>query len=286
MKKILILMTVALLVAGCKKNDDLAKVRVYVNNFEITQDDLPTRDPQPVADYSGIKAVTLAFYTSEGVEYYKTTQLKDDPSTFGTTFGVFDLSLPMASYTMVAVAYKTQDDSPFTLISPTQAAYTGAHMLETFAATQSVTVANTTALSLTTTLSRVVSMVKVVSTDGRTANASNISITMSGGSKSFNPTTGLASNNNGFINTVGISAVVGATSTSGSYLFLVTDEQSMDITIDVLDADGASISHKEVANVPFKRNRKTVLTGSLYDASASSSFSVNTEWLTDHTMGF
>jgi hypothetical protein len=139
---------------------------------------------------------------------------------------------------------------------------------------------------LNATLNRVVSMVKVVSTDGRTANATNVRVTMSAGSMSFNPTTGLATDNNGFSNTVNISANVGAASTSGSYIFLYTDEQTMDITIDVLNANGDIISHKVVNNVPFKRNRKTVLTGSLYNASSTSTFSVETTWLTDLDMNF
>ncbi|MBQ6741321.1 MAG: hypothetical protein IJR04_01875 [Bacteroidales bacterium] len=278
-----------LLFTGCCKEQTsevgYAKVKVHVDDFAFTQEEIGTKDVVPVADYNSVKAVTLAFYTSNGTEQYKVTQLKDDNTTY-TTFGNFECSLPMGNYTMVVVAYKTQDDSPFVLTSPTQAAYTGAHMLETFATTQAVNVENTTGLTLNATVNRVVSMIKVVSTDGRTSNADSVRITMSAGSMSFNPTTGLALTNTGFTNTVGISANVGAASTSGSYLFLYTDEQTMDITIDVLDASGNSISHKVVNDVPMKRNRKTVLSGSLYSAGSNSGFSVNTTWLTEHTMSF
>ena len=55
----------------------------------------------------------------------------------------------------------------------------------------------------------------------------------------------------------------------------------------MLDADGNSISHKVVNNVPFKRNRCTKLTGSLYTAgNVDGSFSVNTTWLNDYDMNF
>lgn len=277
-----------MLFTGCCKEQipevGYAKVKVHVDDFAFTQEEIPVKGT--IAECASIKKVTLAFYnTADGSEQYKVTQVKSDATTY-TTFGDFDLSLPMGSYTMVIIGYSTIDGSPFTLTSPTLASYTGEHALETFAATQAVNISTTEDVNLSATLNRIVSKLNVVSTDGKTANATNVRMTLSGGSMSFNPTTGLALTNTGFTNTVGISTNVGAASTSGSYLFLYTDEQTMDITIDVLDASGNSISHKVVNDVPMKRNRKTVLTGSLYSAGSNSGFSVNTTWLTEHTMSF
>lgn len=192
----------------------------------------------------------------------------------------------MGSYTMVVVAYKTQDDSPFVLTGPTAAAFTGAHAFETFATTQAVNITSTSDVNLSATLSRIVAKLQVLSTDGKTANAASIRMTMSAGGKGFNPATGLATSNTGFANTVSISAETGSTSNSISYLFLATDEQTMDVAIDVLDSDGNSISHREVSDVPFKRNRLTKLTGSLYSTDAGSAFQLSTAWLSDTTITF
>ena len=60
----------------------------------------------------------------------------------------------------------------------------------------------------------------------------------------------------------------------------------MDVAIDVLDSDGNSISHREVSDVPFKRNRLTKLTGSLYSTDAGSAFQLSTAWLSDTTIAF
>ena len=285
LNQLLTLVAAILLLTGCQKTEGVAKVRIHVDDFTISQEELPqTRGS--IIDCNSIKSVTLAFYsTADGTEQYKVTQVKNDATTY-TTFGDFDLSLPMGSYTMVIIGYSTIDGSPFTLTSPTLASYTGEHALETFAATQAVNISTTEDVNLSATLNRIVSKLQVVSTDGKTANATNVRMTLSGGSKSFNPTTGLATDNNGFINTVGISAAEGAHSTSTTYLFLATDEETIDVTIDVLDASGNSISHKVVNNVPMKRNRLTKLTGSLYTASAESDFTVNTEWLTEYSMTF
>ncbi|MBP3794410.1 MAG: hypothetical protein ILA23_00005, partial [Bacteroidales bacterium] len=100
-------------------------------------------------------------------------------------------------------------------------------------------------------------------------------------------TTGLATSNTGFSNTVNISTAAGAISSSITYLFLASDEQTMDVTVDVLDAEGQVLSHKVATGVPFQRNRTTNLSGTLYSAEAqTSSFQLETAWLPDQAVSF
>lgn len=293
MKNFLSIAGMYLLLAACSNesvnevnNDALVPVKVHVSGFSVSQEELPTtRAVQDVADYNGVKAVTLAFY-SGSTEVLKTTQLKDDASTY-TTFGDFDCSLPMGSYTMVVIARGQNEGDVFTLTSPTEAAYTGDHSRETFAYTQVVNITSTSAVDISATLNRIVAKLQVISTDGKTANATNVRMTFAAGGKSFNPTSGLATANTGFANTVPISAAVGSPSNSTSYVFLATDEQKIDVTIDALDVDGAVLFSKTVKDVPFKRNRLTRLTGSMYSNDAvSGSFQLETVWLTDVNVNF
>jgi hypothetical protein len=78
----------------------------------------------------------------------------------------------------------------------------------------------------------------------------------------------------------------GTTTNTGTYLFLAIDEQTMNVTIETLNADGAVLFSKTVNNVPFKRDRQTILTGPLYSNSGVSvgSFMVNNEWITAYNM--
>ena len=286
MKKVTLFLAVILLVTGCAKKEALVPVRVHINEFSISQEEIPSKTATDVADYTGVKAITLAFYTANGDEQYKVTQMRADATTY-TTFGEFDLSLPMGSYTMVVLGYGLNDGEPaITLTSPTSATFGDNPARETFVATQTVNITSTDAVSLSATLNRIVSKLKVHSTDGCTENAVNVRTTLSAGGKAFNPTTGLATSNTGFINVLPIQSTVGNSTNSISYLFLTSDEQSMTVTIDVLDADGNSISHKEVNDVPFKRNRMTVLTGSLYSAGSTGSFQVDTDWLPEAEVTF
>lgn len=277
-----------LLFASCQKNGGVATVRLHVNNFNVSQEEFPElRSASDVADYSGVKAITLAFYTADGTEQYKVTQMRADATTY-TTFGEFDLSLPMGSYTMVVLGYGLNDGEPaITLTGPTSSTFGDYPARETFVATQAVSITNTDALELNATLNRVVAKLKVLSTDGRTANAHSVRLTTSGGSKAFNPSTGLATSNTGFSNTLNITGTaVGNVAGPVSYLFLATDEQTVNVTIDVLDENNQTISHKVVNNVPLQRNRMTKLVGSIFSASGDGSFQVETEWLPETEVNF
>ena len=290
MKKYLIYAGIALLFAACSNenetlvdnNDELVPVRVHVTGFSVSQEEFPgTRAADNLVNYSSVNAVTLAFYKTDGTETYKTTQAKGDAD-----FGEFSLSLPMGSYTMVVVAYYTNEYSVLTLTSPTEATY-NVRAKETFAYTQPVTISNTNAVDISATLNRIVSMLTVKSSDGKTADVTNVRMTFSAGGKDFNPTTGFALTNTGFANTVSNSAAVGSTSTSSTVLFLNSDEQDIDVTIETLDADGNTLFSKTIENVPFKRNRKTILTGPMYtNTGVTGTFQVETDWLTGTNLDF
>ena len=279
-KKTLSFLSVLALLVSCNKSEPLVPVNVKVHDFHIAIDTFSDTKATSPSAFNDITALTLAFYNGD-TEVYKTTQAKGSEG-----YGSFSLALPMGSYTLVALGYYSLESSPITLTSPTEASYTGSHAMETFAYTQAVNITNTSDVNLSITLDRICSQLQVISTDGKTANASKVKVTLSGGSRSFNPTTGLALDDDGFDNTVNISASVGTPSTSKTFLFLSDDEETLDVTIDVLDADGESISHKVVEDVPFQRNRVTKLTGSVYSADAGATFQLNGAWLSDNTVNF
>ena len=270
-----------------------APVTVSVSPFSISQEEFPDSEEQTtratVAEYTSMKAITLAFYKSDGTEQYKTTQFRSDATTY-TTFGEFSTTLPLGNYTLVVIGYgQGSSTHAVTLTSPTTAAFDD-YVRETFSATQAVEVNSKTPLNLTATLNRIMAKVSVISTDGRTAAANSVRVSFSGGSKSFNPTTGLATDNSGFSNTVVVNSVTaGNTTNVGNALFLTTDEQTMDITIETLDADDNVIYTATVPSVTLKRNRVTTLTGAMYSVTATAtvgSFQINTDWLTGTDVGF
>lgn len=299
MKKFFFLAAILLSTVACSNESDVtvvennadqgyAPVTVRVSDFSITTEEMPsgggtTRAAvDPASYWKQDVSLILAFYDADGTEVYKTTQLK---STTPTGFGTFTANLQVGTYTMVAVGYPYTVGDAFTLTSPTAAAFTSERPRETFCATQSVTVTSASPLDLSITLNRISSWLCIQSTDNRPAGIASIRTTYAKGGKSFNPSTGLATTDAGFVQTNTPSTAVGSTIKVSSYPFLTSaddEEEKIDITIEVLDNNNAVLFTHTIENVPFKRNRKTTLQGNLFTAGTSSAaFQLETSWLTD-----
>lgn len=279
-KKLLFAGLVALTAASCSKSSvPTAPVNVHVEDFVFTvnrfTDTKATEDP---ASYDYVQSITLAFY-SGNTEVYSQTQIKSEtPSGFGN----FTCDLPIGVYTLVVIARQVGNGDTFTFTSPTSAGYTSERPRETFCHSQSVTVTNTSPLDVDVTLSRIVSALNIVSTDNRPEGIAKIRTTYSKGSKSFNPSTGLALDDDGFTLTNTPSAAVGSTINVTSYLFLASDEETMDITVEALGANDVVLYTKTLHNVSFKRNRKTKAQGAIFSTSGSAGFQLETAWLEDN----
>jgi hypothetical protein len=296
-----LLLGVVVTLTSCNNTEDVVNleeqcsvgtvpVHIQVTNFSMSVDDIPesptraTDSPNP-AENDNVKQLTLAFY-SGSTEVTKITQVKDDDTTY-ETFGEFNCNLPAGSYTMVVIGCGAGTNDAFSLSSPTQASYNSEYVRETFCATQSVTVTTTETLDLSVTLNRIVTLLAILSTDTRPADAAKIRITSSAGSKAFNPTTGLATGNPGFTVVLTLNSSVGQKIGVGAYAFLAADEQTMDITLEVLDDGDNILFRKSIPNVPFKRNRRTTLSGALFSPSATTAtITLETTWLDPITITY
>ena len=278
MKQSIFVAGMILLAAGCSNERvelaenavverAVAPVTVSVNGFSITQEGFAGTRGTAVGSYNDVKVLTLAFYdASDGSQVFKQTQVKGSLAA-GETFGEFSTRLGIGSYTT----------------------YGENRVLETFVNTQTVTVSSAAAMSVSATLERVVTALVVQSTDNRPADVTHMRLTYSGGGKGFNPTTGLATSNAGFVNLINYTGDPNTTTTSGGFLFLATDEQTMDVTIETLDAaDGNVLFSKTVTGVPMKRNRQTTLTGAIYSNARveANSFEISGDWISPHSINF
>ena len=304
MKKLFISTAILLSIVACTNDSEstvvenqteqgYAPVTVRVSDFSIATEEISsggslTRGTETLDSYFAGGAITLAFYNAVGTEVYKTTQVKGD-GTY-TTFGEFTANLQVGTYTMVAVARAHYDGDAFTLTSPTEAAYTSMRPRETFSKVQTVTVTSASPMDLSVTLNRINSWLKIISTDGRPASIKKIRTTFEKGGKSFNPTTGWATTDTGFSQTNNPSTATGATIEINVVPFVACAddaEEKMTITIEALDNDDNVLGTKVVNNVPFKRNRQTILRGNVFTAEpTTSSFKIETAWLSDYTMDF
>lgn len=272
-----------------EQQDVLVPVTVSVGGFAVSQEEIPgsqTRAAQDVADYSGVKALTLAFYKADGTtQAYCATQLKADDSTYDT-FGQFSLSLPVGNYKMIVLGYGSE--RPVVFNSMTEVVFDEEKARETFAYTQDVVVTNSAAVDLSATLSRIMSRLCVYSSDERMAEAATLRISVAKGGQGFNPLTGFATSDTGFSVLIEPNSAAGEVSKSMMHLFLIADEEAMDVTIETLDASDHVLFSQVVNNVPFKRNRVTILTGKMYsiEGTANEGFQLETDWIDNYYMDF
>lgn len=261
-------------------------VTVRVDGFTQSLEDFSGsshRAAQSVESYSNVKAITLAFYDANGVEQCKMEQLRDDHTTY-TSFGEFSCSLPIGSYTLVAIARGLQPNDVFTLNSAVEAVY-GGLTRETFAGTKAVVINSTSAQNQNISLNRVCAKLTIETSDVRPAGIAKVRTTYGQGSKTFSPTTGFATDNNGFV-IINTPSIVGEPIAISSYAFLTENTQTMDITIETLDANDQVVFSTVVHDVPFKRNRVTKLQGSLFSSSVASAIQVETAWENEEVVNF
>ena len=263
-------------------------VRVHVSDFSFSVDDFPgTVGPSTSSGTVGPSTSSGNAFdpstSSGGSEVSKITQEKGSAENFGD----FSLTLPLGSYTMVVIGRDVLEGDAFSLTSATVAGYTSERVRETFCAKQSVAITSSAAVNLDVTLSRIVAQLTIQSTDGRPEGASKIRTTYSAGGKMFSPSTGLAIEDTGFslVNTP--QKAVGAAIGIKNFAFLASNEQVMDITLEVLDADNNVLITKEVKDVPLARNKKTTLSGALFTPTAVAiGVRVEKDWLPEETITF
>lgn len=289
----IVLAGLLLLLVSCGKEVDnqmerSIPVRVHVSDFSFSNEDFPaaaTRAESSPVSYESIRAIDVAIF-SGNTRVYAATQLKGDASTY-TTFGEFECRLPIGTYTMVAVARNRSDGDEFTITSPTQAAYTTERARETFCNTQTIQVDGTTPVDVSPVMNRVMAMFWLTSTDAVPVDVSRIRTTYTAGSKSFNPTTGLATDDDGFVVTNSAKPDKNGVLDIFSIVFLAADQETMDLTIDVLDANNVVLLTKHLKDVHFRRNQITKATGAVFTPDPTTlTFTLNTTWLPDEHYNF
>lgn len=285
-----------LLLLSCGNHNDvnsddlesMAQVRVHVSDFSFSQENFPdgnTRAGTDPISYNNVKAIDVAIFDGD-TKVYAATQLKADATTY-TTFGEFECQLPSGTYTMVAVARNLSTGDEFSITSPTLAAYTSERARETFCYTQNITVVDNTPVDINPAMKRVMAKFQLITKDVVPSNVATIRTTYAAGSKSFNPTTGLAIDDNGFSVTNSSKPTNTGTLDVYSILFLASDEETIDVTIEALDADQKVLLTKTLSNVHFRRNQVTKATGNLFTPGTSTlAFTLDTAWLSEEVVEF
>lgn len=242
-------------------------VTLHVNPFNIYTEDFQ----KPVtASAAGVKSIVIAVYDNEGKEAYSATQSSTDDN-----YGNANFTLRAGTYSLVVIGYGNATAPTINSIS--EATIATPYLYDTFNASKTFTIGNTASETINMTLSRVVSCFRVAITDDLPSEAKTfVTIFSKGNSKKLNPSTGMSASDGGstFTKNIPTSKICDA------YTFLSTDDECMDITINIKDGNNETIASHTFPNVVLQRNRTTVAAGALFSSNFSSSFNFDNSWLT------
>ena len=259
-------------------------VKVSLNGFKICTDAGDLRSVQTKAQSAGeagVEYISFAVIDSGGEIVHSVKQKSTDDD-----FGNLSFDLTEGEYTLVAEGNSGMDNATLSVSGGTAYATLGSSSLfNTFSAAQSLTVPNVAFMEVEMTLNRILASLELVTTADRPSKARTVEFTVGDPSKpeyssfTVDVSTGYMSGF-GTDGCLKVSRVVTGSgpTTSSLNLLLASKEQSLPVKIDVKTVSGDIICSHSIASVPFKQNRKTVITGPLYSIPGESSITFNTEW--------
>lgn len=238
------------------------------------QTEATTRASTNPADYFG--KINLQLFNETGEKVFNTvkTQTKDEQS-----FGSFTFALAPGEYTVVCVGHSSIKSA--TIKSATMVQFTasdGEKLTDTFSHCSEIEVDEDGGYELR--MNRVAAMFVIKPTDIEVPETfAKLRIDYTGGSANFNPTTGQGTTKSSQ------SELRNPASEYQCYTFpYMSNDGKLQVTLTALNADGAIIRSRSIADVPVTRNKITTYEGPIFEAGDGEIYqtnfglTVNGEW--------
>ena len=203
-------------------------------------------------------------------------------------YGSFTAKLNYGTYRLVFLGYGGSN-SILKMENPEEISFENNTLPQTFLSSSVFTVDANTAATTSVVLKRVVSGFELTMADAISSRTSGIKIVSTGGGLVLNAKTGFAKASTGRENTIDIpESYHGQTGKSVIfYLFLPTNEESMDITASAVDENGEAFIERTFANVPMKINTRTTYQGNFFvDMPHGFSITMEDDWGEEVTNSF
>lgn len=225
---------------------------------------------------SGAGSVTrldLAVFDEANTRIAKVNQLSSDADFLNPT-----LRVPEGNLKLVLIAHSGEGVA--TIISPAEVTFPKNKVTDTFSVCRTLTVTDGVTSDLTLSLPRVVSMVRVILTDAELpADFSQLQLYYTGGSSTFNPTTGFGAKNS---RQTEVRTLAESTpDASGHHRFEIYTfphilDDELKLTLTPQDSDGQAIAPERVIEaVPVKLNCITECKGQLFTSGTNTSGTIH-----------
>lgn len=292
-----VLSAAVLFFTGCTSGNDGEATTSQVSNqevnfsfFQVEMTPMGTQGAKTRGDGdSGAQSLSSSVFTKLDVYLYPVSEKdKDNVISFqqnktdnATEFGNVSMKVPVGEYTMVAVASKggnvkfnSLQEVEF-LNKVTDMAYV----------CQKITV-KSGSNNFNCSLKRAVAKLKIANTGVRGDDAQSLTLHLSGNvSHKFNPTTGLAVGTSNITLTFTDINMVKTTGGSYSiYAFLPSEDEkkTVNVTLDVKDADGNVLKTLSFSEVSMKVNYCTTYKGDMFGMTSAASFTFSSGDFVDY----
>ena len=195
-------------------------------------------------------------------------------------YGSFTAKLNYGTYRLVFLGYGGSN-SILIMENPEEISFENNTLPQTFLSSFEFTVDANTAATTSVVLKRVVSGFELTMADAVSSRTAGIKIKSTGGGMVLNAKTGLAKASTGRENTIVIpESYHGLTGKSVIfYLFLPSNEESMDITASAVDENGEAFIERTFTDVPMKINTRTTYQGNFFvDMPHGFSITMEDDW--------
>ena len=275
-----------------KPSDQKVRVDVSLADFVISTEDDATRASDKNVTEASINRVAFSVFDKNNKVVYSEKSVETD-----SAFGTFSFLVIPGDYTFVTVAHKAsgKDDAAADIQSLSAATITTSKLLNTYSSHKEVRVeAHRTQSFSVECGKRRTSTFKLLCTDETPANVASCEIILNPSasystSYTFDPSTGLISEQQQYKNTFNVADIKAKTfkGVSLSVQCLLTAEtQSIDITVNMKDAEGETVKSRTFNNVEMKPHRDTKATGPFFHSTVNGSFLFDTTDDTSHVVNF
>ena len=286
MKNVSLLFVIGLLCTylstSCEKpiiNEKISadEVRVVFHVASFSQMPLTTSNIRPVPVRIDEACSRLSFAIYDG-----STKVKSVNQTKGSNdFGTLSLVLPKGNYRLVAIAHNGTGAA--TISSPDKITFPNNKCTDTFYICEDFSVSDNSEFDIT--LKRAVAMFRFVIEDTFPENIHQMKFYYTGGSSTFDATTGYGCVNSKQTEYREISDEMGNNEQQFDlFTFPHAEEDTLKMTITALSATDVTIKERNFASIPVKKNYITQYSGTFFDSTSSEGdlnihFQVDTTWI-------
>ena len=277
MKKLMMAVAGALILAGCNQEEEVAEpatdgtteVRFSINQLDVTTEPMGTRASVTDANMTDL---WLLAYSAD------TLAAQVHQSATDAAFGSFSLNLKHGTYTFYVVA--SRGVSP--VLDTTAKTITWGSVRDTFWAVDGMTVSGEDSANKTINLDRVACRARLSITDVIPEGTAKVTFTPSHWYYGLNYQTGAAVGDNSSTIAVNIpSSYIGQQGMAVAFMCISPEAAwTTDITACMLGAGDAVLGSATVAGVPMGRNVSVTLSGALLSATRGIGVTLNDTWTT------